>query len=259
MPSLVLFGHGASEGEASSAPVRAHAAAIVRMGIFDQVQVGFWKEAPRWHEAVGPVSVEPIAVVPFFMSDGYFVREVLPRELARGGRAASVSAPVGTDARLGAVIEALALEAIGGEAAAGDVALALVGHGTSRSGSSRRAALEHAARLGERGVFAQVVAVFTDDAPRVEEALSLCEGREVVAVPFMSAEGYHTRETIPASLGWAGSGGREVPFRVGGRRVWLAGALGGTPHVSSVILSRAAEALGGPLPASGSVITQALW
>jgi sirohydrochlorin cobaltochelatase len=234
MASLVLLAHGSAINPDSGASCRACAAAIERMGLFEGVQVGFWKESPSWSEAVMAAGSGPVYVVPFFLNDGYYVRVVMPRELASIDREVIVCAPVGTDPRMVEVILDRAEAIMAGGVEASEAALVLVGHGTRRMKRSAECTRALAAQIEEFGHFSEVISVFTDDDPQVARAFDEAVARDVVVVPVMTAEGFHTRETIPEDLGVAPGG--PWPVGVGGRRVWISEAVGTSSMMVAVVL-----------------------
>ena len=80
--SLLLLGHGSHLDQNSSRPVHAMADQLAALKHFRRVDVAFWKEEPavsRWSDRYR--KGETVVAVPVFISDGYFTREVLPREL----------------------------------------------------------------------------------------------------------------------------------------------------------------------------------
>jgi sirohydrochlorin cobaltochelatase len=130
---LLLVGHGSHLNADSSAPVRQHAAAIRRLGLFDEVSVGFWKEEPSLSRALDPFESNEITVVPVFISAGYFTNEVIPREMGLTGELTEIrgktvryTPPIGSRPALANVIIQRAREA---GAQPGDT-LAVLGHGT---------------------------------------------------------------------------------------------------------------------------------
>lgn len=79
--ALLLVGHGSQLSADTSRPVREHAERIRRRALFDEVRVAFWKEEPYLRGALDLVESDDVFVVPFFLADGYYTREVVPREL----------------------------------------------------------------------------------------------------------------------------------------------------------------------------------
>ena len=65
-----------------------HAAAIRRRGSFADVACCFWKEEPSLRDALfffRDPAIRDVFVVPNFISEGYFTRTVIPRELELTG------------------------------------------------------------------------------------------------------------------------------------------------------------------------------
>ena len=84
--ALLIVGHGSTVNPDSGAPSLAHAAAIRKRNLFARVACAFWKEEPAlrdwpllFDDDTPPVRT--VCVVPNFISEGYFTRTVIPREL----------------------------------------------------------------------------------------------------------------------------------------------------------------------------------
>ena len=155
--------------------------------------------------------------------------------------------PVGTNPSMTDVIVARAERITDDPDVGPETGLAVIGHGTERNPKSARAIRAHAARIGERGRFAAVEALFMDQEPFVDEVLEHFDTHSVVAVPLFIADGFHTREEIPELLGLAGEyPAYENPSDVDGTTIWYAGAVGTEPSFSEVIAERAREALSSP-------------
>src|ERR1700744_3832475 len=105
--ALIIVGHGSTVNPDSSAPTLDHAAAISRRGGFGEVRFAFWKEEPSLRQVLHTVDAEEIYVVPNFISEGYFTRTVIPRELEltgpvtqHDGRTIKYCEPVGSHPRM---------------------------------------------------------------------------------------------------------------------------------------------------------------
>src|ERR1044072_3905577 len=105
--ALLIIGHGSTVHADSSPPTFAHAAEITRRGVFGEVYCAFWKEEPSLRQVLHMVDSDDIYVVPNFISEGYFTRTVIPRELElegpitrRGGRPIKSGEPVGSHPRM---------------------------------------------------------------------------------------------------------------------------------------------------------------
>ncbi len=241
METLLLLGHGSHLNPGSSEPVHEHARRIRRRGAFGEVAVAFWKEEPSFREVLRTVDGDRVYAVPFFMANGYFVDEVIPRELRLPVDRVTYTPPVGTHPSMTDVIVERALSSVDG----GDgTALAVVGHGTERNPNSAASAREHVCRIRRRGVFDEVSAVFMDEPPYVDDVTQDFESDEVVVVPFFASDGYHTQEDIPEDIGIGEAGGDSdaVSATVDGKRISYTGAVGTDPSVADVVVERASEA-----------------
>ncbi|MFC6726274.1 CbiX/SirB N-terminal domain-containing protein, partial [Halobium palmae] len=265
MQALVIVAHGSHLNPDSSTPTYDHADTIRAVGAFDEVKTGFWKEEPSLREVLRTVESEDVYVVPFFVSEGYFTEEVIPRELrlegwdvgdwesdgtsadyatytaADTGQRVHYCGPVGTHDSMTDVIVRRA-ESITGDPDVGEgFGLAVVGHGTERNENSAKAIEYHAERVRESGRFDEVQALYMDEEPEVDDVADYFESEDVVVVPLFVADGYHTQEDIPEDVGLTDDyrTGYDVPATVDGHRIWYAGAVGTEPLMADVILERA--------------------
>lgn len=249
--ALVLLGHGSHLSAASSRPVYEHAARIRDRGLFREVREGFWKEEPALRWVLDTVESRRVYAVPVFVSEGYFTRVVLPRELGisgpvtrRRGQTVHYCPPVGTHPLVAELVLERARACTGEAAAPDDAVLLLVGHGTDRHARSSDVVHRTGDRIRREGPYRQVVCAFLDEDPRVEEAVAELRAPHVVIVPFLVSEGWHTRETLPRSLGLSGKR-TEREDRV----LWYTDPVGTAPRVADVVMERAREA-GARLPDS---------
>jgi sirohydrochlorin cobaltochelatase len=263
--ALIIAGHGSHRNPDSAAPVHRAVAAAREEGSFAEVRPAFWKESPSFREVLHTVDADEAIVVPLFVSEGYFVQQVLPREFGlgiedRGDDAPTLryADPIGTHPEMTEVIAARARRMLAGEYAdvpsadAGgavstdDAALAVVGHGTERNPNSAEAVYDHVETLREEYDFAEVGALFMDEAPYVEDVLDEFSADKIAVVPLFTADGFHTRDEIPELLGLTDdpTTGYPVPGTVEGRQIWYSSAVGTDPLVADVVVERAAEAGG---------------
>jgi len=239
--AILLLGHGSHLNPGSSQPVHAHAETLrsVQNG-YDEVRTAFWKEEPSFRDSVRNVRAEKVYAVPVFMAEGYFVDQVIPRELDVESDRVTYTPPVGTHPSMSDVIEERALDILGDSTSPDDTALSIVGHGTERNPKSAESALAHVERIRRRGRFAEAGAVFMDEPPYVDDLTVHFDSENIVVVPFFTADGYHTREDIPEDIGIGEE--YDVPATVDGTRLWCTGAVGTDKAVSGVIAERADEA-----------------
>jgi sirohydrochlorin cobaltochelatase len=266
--ALVVVAHGSHLNPESSTPTYRHADTVRETGVFDEVKTAFWKEEPSFREVLRTVESEEVYVVPLFISEGYFTEEVIPRELRLEGwdveqwgsngtsashttlRAADTGqrvhycGPVGTHDAMTDVIVRRA-ETVTGDPDVGEgFGLAVVGHGTNRNENSAKAIEYHADRIRERGRFDEVLALFMDEDPEVDDVADLFSTPDVVVVPLFVADGFHTQEDIPEDMGLTDDyrTGYDVPTEVDGVKIWYAGAVGTEDLMADVLLERAADA-----------------
>jgi len=268
MQALVIVAHGSHLNPDSSTPTYDHADTVRAVGAFDEVKTGFWKEEPHLREVLRTVESDEVFVVPFFVSEGYFTEEVIPRELRLDGwnvedwdsdgtsaDSATYTAedtgqrvhycgPVGTHDSMTDVIVRRAESVTGGPDVGEGFGLAVVGHGTERNENSAKAIEYHAQRVREMDRFDEVQALYMDEEPEVDDVTEYFESEDVVVVPLFVADGYHTQEDIPEDMGLTDDyrTGYDVPAEVGGHRIWYAGAVGTEPLMADVILERARDA-----------------
>lgn len=236
---MILVGHGSHLNADSSAPVYQHAERLRATRAFDEVVEAFWKEEPSLRDALDLVEADEVFVVPVFLAEGYFTREVLPRELGidgattrRDGRIIHYCPPVGTHPSLSGLILRRTRSVAGLDAdSRARAALIVVGHGTERNATSGDTVYSMVNRLRQEGEFGTVTCGFLDEEPGIESVLEKVEATDIVLVPFFVAEGWHTRETIPADLGLTG------PKTVrGDRTIWYTPPVGTFPEIADLIL-----------------------
>lgn len=242
---LVIAAHGSLLDPDSARPAFLHACTLRNNGHFGAVRETYWKEEPAFCDVLDTLACETVYVVPLFMSEGYFVDRVLPREL--GGRQAEtcdviVTEPVGTHPSMCDVILHRA-ERVTGDPHVGDgTGLAIVGHGTERHAASDASTRTHASTVRAMDRFDEVHALFLDEPPYIGDLPSHFDADEIVVVPFFVADGYHTKSDIPRELGLSASGDDARSQVIDDRRIWYSGAIGTDPRMADVILERAIEA-----------------
>lgn len=240
--AIVLVGHGSHLNGNSSAPVHGLADRLRGSARFPEVGVAFWKEEPQLSRAFDALTATDVTVVPVFISTGYFVQEVIPREMRLSGRASVVdgrrvryTAPVGAHPALAGVVAQRAREAGAGR---GD-AVAVLGHGTARNPNSEQNVFACARNVAGLGGFAEVTTVFLDQEPNMRDVFQLVRAETVVMVPLFIAEGWHVGETIPDDMALEGPETRRA-----GRRLRYTAPVGTHPAISDVVLELAEEAAG---------------
>lgn len=256
MRSLVLVGHGSHLNGDSASAVYQYAEMLRQRGLFSEVIEGYWKEEPSLRQVLRTTQSTDVTVIPMFISEGYFTETVLPRELGLGhqgpvppegiarvigGRTVRYTQPYGVHPAMQQVILARAREALP-DLSAQDTALIVLGHGTTRNVNSNRVIYENAAAIRDLSVFAEVHALFLDEAPSASDWSELIRSPRVVLVPFFASEGWHTQETIPEDLRLTGPQTVFAGNPHGPQTLYYAGPVGTHPAVAEVIVQLAKEA-----------------
>lgn len=117
------------------------------------------------------------------------------------------------------------------------VALVVIGHGTERNATSGDTVYRLVAALRARNEFGAVHGGFLDEEPRIGSMLASLGSASVVLVPFLIAEGWHSKTTIPQELELQGTHTTR-----GGMSIWYTPPVGTLPEVADVILQLAGEA-----------------
>lgn len=224
--ALVLAAHGSRHEPAVNDQVRTWAAQATKQNVADEVAVAFHQGAPTFAEVLDTLTAAEVTVVPVMTSAGYYSNTILPRELARNRCFADmrvrITVPVGTHSHVPTIIATRARELLRrGSFHPDETSFALVGHGTPRHLASRDSTLALAKGLRAQGLLGEVIAVFLDDEPAVEDCLRLATKSNLLIVPFLIAAGPHATFDIPKRIGLSLHGLSGAPFMgtIAGRRV----------------------------------------
>jgi sirohydrochlorin cobaltochelatase len=268
--ALVILGHGTTLNDESAAPVLQHAAELRRRKIFAEVREAFWKQEPQVRTVLAEITAPRIFIVPFFISEGYFSTEIIPKELGfeiqnskfkiqNGGQEIFYCSPVGTHDSMTKVILSRADEIIKKfpfprAPKPADTTLFIAGHGTERNANSRKTVERQVALIRALKIYAEVGAVFLEEAPFIKGCAALAKTRHVVIVPFFISDGLHAVEDIPVLLGEpervvkerlaAGQPTWRNPTERDGKLIWYSPSVGTEPLLAEVILQRVREGNG---------------
>jgi len=253
--ALIIVGHGSTVNADSSAPTFDHAAEIARRRVFGEVYCAFWKEEPSLRQVLHMVEADDIYVVPNFISEGYFTRTVIPRELELTGpvtrrdrRTIKYCEPVGNHPRMTELLLRRAAEVAPGVPPE-RTSLFIVGHGTDLNENSAVAAKREVHNIAARGVYAEVLNAYMEEDPLIAKWDEHAAQSNVVVVPFFISDGLHSYEDIPVLLGIAGESGgaasatdkeifRHNPYQLRGRSLYYASSIGTEPLFADVILEQ---------------------
>lgn len=200
--ALLLAAHGSLKNGQSSDAVYQHAHRIREKGIFHEVRAIFWKEEPYFHQAADIVGSDLIYVVPFFMSHGYFTRQILPRELGSPAGLSDrliVTQPVGTHPDMLQLLLSQIQKAIPDDPQK-KFAIALIGHGTPKDKQSSASIYRLARQVREKYPFNEIDCFFLDEKPLIEEIPEKFEEQDIHLFPIFIGEGLHTQIDIPERM-----------------------------------------------------------
>jgi sirohydrochlorin cobaltochelatase len=265
--ALVVLGHGTTLNDQSAAPVLQHTAELRRRKIFTEVREAFWKQEPQIKKVLAEITAPRVFIVPMFISEGYFSTDVIPKELGFSfpdnlkliinNSELHYCLPVGSHDLMTTVILARAKEVMEKfpfprAPKPADTTLLIAGHGTERNANSRKAAERQVELIRALKIFADVGAVYMEEAPFIKDCHLTAKTKNIVVVPFFISDGLHAVEDIPVLLGepervvkerlaagqptWRNPTGRE------GKLIWYAPSVGTEPLLAEVILQRVKEA-----------------
>jgi sirohydrochlorin cobaltochelatase len=253
--ALIIVGHGSTVNPDSSAPTFDHAEEILRRGVFGEVHCAFWKEEPSLRQVLHMVEREEVYVVPNFISEGYFTRTVIPRELQltgavteRDGRIIKYCEPTGSHPRMTELLLRRAGEVAPGIAPE-ETSLYIVGHGTDLNDNSAAAAKREVQAIRARGIYGEVLNAYMEEEPLISKWDEYATQPNVVVVPFFISDGLHSYQDIPVLLGMeeevgAAASEREIfrhnPHQLRGRTLFYASAIGTEPLFAEIILDQVA-------------------
>jgi len=267
--TLIVLGHGTELNAGSAVPVNQHVAELRRRNLFGRVEAAFWKQAPQIKAVLARTTARRVFIAPLFISEGYFSSVVIPRELGfdypdrlqlvKNNSTRFYCRPVGSHESMTKVILARAASVVAmfpfpRGPKPSEITLFIAGHGTDRSPESRESVVGQVEMIRALHRYADVHAVFMEEAPRIGDCYGLSATKNVVVVPFFISDGLHTVEDIPVLLGEApalvkkrvaaGQPAWRNPTNIKGKLVWYATAVGTEPLMAEVILERVREAAG---------------
>jgi len=246
--SVVIVAHGDRGGsDAISSASRNQVlerlrARLAKSGAFGMVTAGVLKGSPTFEDAIAEACAakpKAIAVYPFFMADGYFVKTVVPERLAACGLDLPHHSlqPLGLQPNLTKIIvEQAHMCAVDSQIDAKKARLLLVGHGSKygpASANATRRAAEHLTRLYP-DAFANVEVAFLEEAPFLRDELADAQ-RPTIVSGFFNGDGLHAGEDVPAALkDAAASGSCQLVYT---------GPVGASPDISDLIHAEILAAL----------------
>jgi len=243
--TLILLGHGSSKHPDSSRSVREHAEILSQTDCFAEVRCAFLKEEPLIENALDGVGEEQVIIVPDFLAEGYFTRQVVPAKLGDKLRSANIccTPPVGTHPMMAEIINDMAREVLG-DWTVEQTSLLVVGHGSGKNPCSKQSLLGHLQEVRNNTDFAQVADLWLEELPLVSSWKEVATKRHIIVIPYLLNDGQHGGWDIPAELGL--SLDQQIHGQthdVESHQIRLTPALGTSPRFAEVI-SQLAEIWG---------------
>ncbi len=247
--ALVLAAHGSRDEPEVNARILDFAEQIRRRNLYDEVAVAFHQGDPPFSEVLDRSTADEVLVVPVMASQGYYAEVVLPRELARNQRSATISVTytpaIGTHPSIVELVATRLRETmLEHQFEPMSTTLILVGHGTRKHAASRDSTLTARDAIAQRGIVGDVLCAFLDDDPPVESLLERIRTPNVIVEPFLISDAEHAARDIPRRLGLVTHGGAEPPFVCRSDQQWVicGAALGTDERILDVILAVCREA-----------------
>lgn len=244
----MIIAHGSSVSDGAHEAAMQHALTLQQSNRYGHVDVCF---LVRDHTPPDLPKGE-VFLLPFFMSNGYFVTRRIPDlfELKEGQRICSDRQlyqcdALGIDPELAEIISSMAQDSCVEQGyKPADVHLVLVAHGSEKSRASAEATYLQQIAVESRQEFGRVSVAFLNEAPFLEKWLldQSGEGGPLVLVGLFAAEGPHATEDVPGAIAkWREVTGSKLP-------ALYAGAVGTRPEIVKLIqhsISRCAAKFSG--------------
>ena len=249
---LLIVGHGSTENPDSALPYYQQANQITEQGLFAEVHCSFWKEEPSCREAYYLFDSEKIYVVPVFISEGYFTKQVIPRELELNSRTSFVHNktihycdPVGIHASMTKCLADRVQTISPVPLAPEETSIIIVGHGTGLDVNSAQAIKNQVNLLKQRyPKYALITDAYMEEAPLIKNWKEITSSPNVIVVPFFISDGLHSYQDIPVLLGLVSkveapaSQRKEfhyAPKTFNQQTLYFSNAIGNNPLIAKII------------------------
>jgi len=179
-----------------------HADLLREGGHFSEVHCAFLKEEPLIEDALEKIKSEKITIVPDFLAEGYFTRQVIPQLLKLDSLPDTVSycSPVGTHPMMQELILSAA-SSVASDWRPEETSLLLIGHGSTKNSNSKQTLLDHMQAIQSKGRFAEIFDLWLEEEPFVQQWQERVTLAKVIVVPFLLSDGQHGGWDIPEMLG----------------------------------------------------------
>lgn len=175
-------------------------------GCFAEVAAGYLRCEPSIEDVVARIECGRIRIYPMFLSDGYYVREAIPRRLAivegidARGRKISIDPPLGLHPELPRVLASAAAAAAERRGILPKSAnLLLVAHGSSKTPHSAEVANLIKDSVAKDLAFASVAVAFLEEEPLFSAAL-VQSARPLLVLGLLAGGGMHATDDVQAAV-----------------------------------------------------------
>ena len=207
MPAVLLAAHGETGGAQNNALLARVAAEVAQQLPDLPVACGVLSGAPALEEVLVALAGHHLLVHPFFMSDGYFVRQALPKRLEESPVAGwTMLTPLGLLPGLPALIA--------GEITGDRQDILIVSHGATKSDRSRLATEAFADALRNAMPGRAITCCYLEEEPFAEQAVAKL-GPHAQIVSFFAGEGAHGRSDLSRLVADSDKPGLAVTDSVG--------------------------------------------
>jgi len=249
-PSVILAAHGSRQEPNANDLVREHAERLeTRFGLAP-TGVCFHQGSPGFSEILDLLSPDSATVIPFFLSDGYYSKDVLPKELSKNRRfkeiPVEITPPVGVHPEIPILVKDRIQELIRlFQLPPEETTVLVVGHGTRRNSTSRDSTEQLVEYLERSRVCSTFYSAFLDDTPGLEEQLSHVQTSTGIVLPFLIGQSAHVLHDIPAKMAIKGTSPTSLPgcFQTEKGRVVLDRALGQDPRLTTLLAQLAVRGM----------------
>ncbi len=205
-PTLILIGHGSTTSERAKIAIEEHAETLRLSPRFGKVQTYYLMD-----EAAKPIiPAGESFLLPFFMSEGYFVKKRIPQLFALEDfkyldetHQIYQCDSLGVDPELAEILNQMAKECVyENELSIGKTAFLLIAHGSEKNSASAEAAYYQRDQLGEIAKTQNLGVAFLEQSPSIAQELSrLAEAVDaIVCLGLFAAEGPHAIEDVPSEI-----------------------------------------------------------
>ena len=196
--SLILAAHGSQCGRAAKA-LKLMASRLAKQDLFEQVLTTYHQGQPKFSQILEMISGNSAVVVPVFLSEGYYSKQVLPQQLRQAQGLASmkiwITPVVGTDFRLQkALLKRVEKIMQRFRWTPERTTVVVLGHGTPRSKSSTLTTQKAADFLSCQGACEIVHSAFIDESPSPRAVLEGSNSNYCMVLPFFFGGGEHVDE-----------------------------------------------------------------